>query len=99
MLGAWRSSPFLEACRDGNLEMVIKLTQEGEDLNQMEFPSQKTPLHLACMNDYPEIVSFLISKGAQVNLFDYVRISLLNILIRISNKILLCTKHVFSPVK
>jgi ribulose-5-phosphate 4-epimerase/fuculose-1-phosphate aldolase len=75
----WTSSPFLEACRDGNLSKVIKMTEDKEFhedvLNQPEYPSQKTPLHLACLNDYPEIVTFLLSKGVNPNLVDFVNVS------------------------
>jgi hypothetical protein len=56
-----------------------KMTEDKEFhedvLNQPEYPSQKTPLHLACLNDYPEIVTFLLSKGVNPNLVDFVNVS------------------------
>ena len=54
------------ASRNGNLEMVKALIENGADVNSRD-SSQNTPLHLACDNGNLEMVMVLLEKGATID--------------------------------
>lgn len=57
-----------DAIKDGNLESVKKLIEQGADVNNTDEPHYgRTPLIIACSKGYIEIVKTLIIAGADVN--------------------------------
>lgn len=60
--------PLFNACRNGNLDVIELLFKHG--LNANTEYSDKSPLMTYDLNIEPHIVSFLISKGANLNFTD-----------------------------
>ena len=58
---------FCEYCATGNLEEVVNLYQENQSLLQCVDPSGFSPLHWACLKDHATVVSWILSKGANIN--------------------------------
>jgi ankyrin repeat protein len=44
------------------------LIEKGADINYQHPISKNTALHLAALSNHPEVVTYLISKGADVNI-------------------------------
>jgi len=62
-------SPFIEACRAGNLQEVKRLLDEGAKFDNLPMAGRKALVE-ATENRHLEVVRFLIQKGANVNIFD-----------------------------
>ena len=63
---------LLEACRDGDLELVRTLIEtKNIPVNYNELGKEQTPLHLACAEGHSELVKYLLKKGANVNARDF----------------------------
>ena len=63
-------TPFHFACRGGHLEIAEKLYDHSDNPEALVREKDKegaTALHLACQNDQPSVVEFLLSKGANVS--------------------------------
>ncbi|EGR33877.1 hypothetical protein IMG5_033560 [Ichthyophthirius multifiliis] len=52
------------ASREGNLDIVRRLTTLGQDLNEQTFYNKITPLIFATLNEHYLIVKFLLENGA-----------------------------------
>ena len=65
---AIQSSPFHDACEQGDVETVISLLNKGVDVNAGD-PSRAntTGLHLASRQGFVDLVYFLLEKNADVN--------------------------------
>ena len=67
-----KGHPFVtslySAALEGNKEAVRRYIEQGEDLNQKR-QTGYTPLHAAVL--HPEILEFLLKKGARVNVRDF----------------------------
>lgn len=61
------------AVMDGNVEKCAQLIVAGYDINAFD-DIGNTPLHYAAEKEHFELVSFLISNGANVNSLDVARI-------------------------
>ena len=62
-------TPFHFACRGGHLEIAEKLYDHSDNPEALVREKDKegeTALHLACQKDQPNVVEFLLSKGANV---------------------------------
>lgn len=59
--------PLHLSVKNGNLNMVKFLIENGADVNMMD-RSFMYPLHYACQFVYPKIASILISAGANPNI-------------------------------
>lgn len=62
-------TPFHFACRGGHLEIAEKLYDHSDNSEALVRETDKegaTALHLACQKDQPNVVEFLLSKGANV---------------------------------
>jgi ankyrin repeat protein len=55
------------AAADGDLQRVIKLIENGYDVNAFDEHLAHTPLHYAAREEHIEVVDYLISAGAQIN--------------------------------
>ena len=56
-----------QAARDKDWEEVRRLVEQGENVNAVDGGVRRTALHYAVMFGNPEICSFLLSRGANVN--------------------------------
>ena len=65
------SSPLHDAARQGDAELVIKLVQDGMDVNQPNLEGQ-TPLMLAAQAERngAAVIDLLLAQGAKVNEVD-----------------------------
>lgn len=63
-------SMLIEASSDGNLEAVKACVIYGADINTKEGFRHRTPLMLACNYVRENVIDYLLSKGALVNLRD-----------------------------
>ena len=59
------------ASMNGQLPIVKYLIEKQKVDIDINGYNDKTPLHYACENDYLQIIEYLISKGANVNVKDY----------------------------
>jgi ankyrin repeat protein len=59
-----------DAVRSGNLEKVKKLLKSNNEWLNNPDQNQKTPLHLALESGHIDIASYLIERGADINLKD-----------------------------
>lgn len=59
-------SALMEACRQGNLEVVKYLVKKGANINAKN-KFGWTPLMIACELGHSEIVDFLLKNGARIN--------------------------------
>ena len=57
-----------QAIIDNNEQKVIKLLDEGTDVNQLDPLMGNAPLHIAAQCDNPKMIEILLSRGAFVNL-------------------------------
>ncbi|XP_058987289.1 protein phosphatase 1 regulatory subunit 12A isoform X9 [Musca domestica] len=57
---------FLAACLAGDKEEVLKLLEQGADINTANVDGL-TALHQACIDDNLEMVEFLVEQGADIN--------------------------------
>jgi ankyrin repeat protein len=57
---------FLSACEKGDVELVKKLLQEGEDINQIDYIGGNG-LHFACRYGHYEVVILLLDGGIDIN--------------------------------
>jgi ankyrin repeat protein len=58
------------SCQQGNLENVIHLVDNCNISVNTKFFFDYTPLHIACMHEYPPIVAALLERDANVNATD-----------------------------
>jgi len=66
-------TPLHDACAKGRIDVAELLLASSANINSQAENSHLTPLHYAVKNDQQEMVRFLLSKGAKVNLIaDYV---------------------------
>ena len=61
---------ILDACKEGNKELVELLLKDGEDVEAMG-GYDETILMIACERGYKEIVELLLTYGADVNGWNY----------------------------
>ena len=61
-----RSTPLMEACREGALEAVEWLLSHGAKWDRKNRDGE-TPLYIACSTCQPDIVKILLKKGADPN--------------------------------
>jgi ankyrin repeat protein len=61
---------LLLASRNGNLDKVNELLNNGADVNAADDSDQKTALHEAAIYGHTDVVSLLLAKGADVNVQD-----------------------------
>ena len=64
-------SPLLPAAKKGNLEAIRLLVERGAAVNVQSERNGFTPLMLACLNDSPEVVDYLLRHGADIHAKDY----------------------------
>ncbi|XP_059219330.1 protein phosphatase 1 regulatory subunit 12A isoform X19 [Stomoxys calcitrans] len=57
---------FLAACLAGDKDEVLKLLEQGADINTANVDGL-TALHQACIDDNLEMVEFLVEQGADIN--------------------------------
>ncbi|XP_037818245.1 protein phosphatase 1 regulatory subunit 12A isoform X10 [Lucilia sericata] len=57
---------FLAACLAGDKEEVLKMLEQGADINTANVDGL-TALHQACIDDNLEMVEFLVEQGADIN--------------------------------
>ena len=58
--------PLDDACREGQVEVVLALIDQGADVNA-PINGGWTPLHLALGNGHTVVAVAVIDKGADVN--------------------------------
>ncbi|MET1257692.1 ankyrin repeat domain-containing protein [Flagellimonas sp. DF-77] len=63
-VAAFEINTFCKAVMQGQLDMVKKMIQMGEDVNQKSLG--KTPAHYAARYNRPEILKLLIANGADL---------------------------------
>mmetsp|Transcript_13071 Transcript_13071/g.27643 ORF Transcript_13071/g.27643 Transcript_13071/m.27643 type:complete len:629 (-) Transcript_13071:64-1950(-) len=61
---------IFEAARRGHRQLVLKLIEEGEDVNLLDFPEYETPLHLAAASNDELMIQALIQAGAHTEARD-----------------------------
>jgi Ankyrin repeats (3 copies) len=66
-VGKFGSEFLVEAAADGNLSLVKKFTDQGEELDTGNAFRGFTPLGAAVANNHIEVVEYLISRGANLN--------------------------------
>ena len=60
-------TPLARACNDGDLDAVkARFAERPEDLHEQD-NAKNTPLQIASIEGWEEVVEFLLSKGAEVN--------------------------------
>jgi hypothetical protein len=65
---------FLQACKVGNLKKVTRLVSQNSNLIHASDSILMTGLHWAALRDQPHVVEYLISRKADVNAVDIVRV-------------------------
>ncbi|UII80339.1 ankyrin repeat domain-containing protein [Flagellimonas sp. CMM7] len=60
--------PLHQAIVEGDEVKVIRLIENGADVNQLDALMGNSPLHIACEQDNAKIVEILLQNGAFVNL-------------------------------
>ena len=60
-------TPLIAAARHGRSEIVTKLLEYGEDVNEAKAGTGDTPLIIACYHGRSEIVDKLLAARADVN--------------------------------
>ena len=61
---------LFEACRQGNIEIVELLVENGADISVINKKNNETPLFEACKQGNIEVIDFLIKNGADIYLQD-----------------------------
>ncbi|CAI2386704.1 unnamed protein product [Moneuplotes crassus] len=64
------SRMMIRAVKEGNLEMMKKLVAKDRYLMYIHCNVKQTPLHWAAKRNHPEILEYLLQKGAFVNICD-----------------------------
>jgi ankyrin repeat protein len=59
-------TPLMLAARTGNVALAMRLVQRGADVNRRERFRQQSAVMWAAAQNHPEMVAFLISKGADL---------------------------------
>jgi uncharacterized protein len=59
-------TPLMLAARTGNVAVATRLAQRGADVNRRERFRQQSAVMWAAAQNHPEMVAFLISKGADL---------------------------------
>jgi ankyrin repeat protein len=62
----WGKTLMHHSVEAHNIECVRALLERGVNINELD-GSNKTPLHITAIHDYPEIAKLLIDSGASVN--------------------------------
>ena len=62
----WGKTLLHHSVEARNIECVRALVERGVNVNELD-GSNKTPLHITAIHDYPEIAKLLIDSGASVN--------------------------------
>ncbi|XP_065065714.1 ankyrin repeat, PH and SEC7 domain containing protein secG-like [Rhopilema esculentum] len=62
-------TPLVVAAREGQLECLKLLIKAGANLS-VKYHDGRVPIHIAVMNDFPEIARELVEAGCQVNIED-----------------------------
>ena len=65
---------FLQACKVGNLKKVTRMLSQNANLIHASDSILMTGLHWAALRDQPHVVEYLISRKADVNAVDIVRV-------------------------
>ncbi|WP_289107332.1 ankyrin repeat domain-containing protein [uncultured Pseudoalteromonas sp.] len=60
--------PLHQAIIKGDLRQVKQLVNNGADINRLDSHMGNSPAHIAAQSDYPDILKFLLDKGAFINL-------------------------------
>ena len=58
---------FLDACFEGDLELVKELLKQGADINSLTLPTKHRALGLAVMSENIDLIKFLIECGLSIN--------------------------------
>ena len=58
---------LFDACKGGNYAAVLALVTQGVHINYADY-DQRTPLHIACFNNYINIVELLLKAKADVEI-------------------------------
>uniref|UniRef100_A0A5S6QY69 ANK_REP_REGION domain-containing protein n=1 Tax=Trichuris muris TaxID=70415 RepID=A0A5S6QY69_TRIMR len=61
-------TPLMEAAREGHLDVVRLLVEHGSDVNMLTDETGETALTLAAAGNFRDIVAYLLSKGAIIEL-------------------------------
>lgn len=69
-LQAMQSTTLHEAVRAGNLTQTKELIEQGADIHAIEDGHGRTPLHVAALNGFTDIVHYLVEQGATINALD-----------------------------
>ncbi|WP_214303359.1 ankyrin repeat domain-containing protein [Wolbachia endosymbiont of Erebia cassioides] len=64
-----KSTELLDAVRTLNMKEIVRLIEAGADINAKD-KNERTPLHIAAVKGYTEIVKVLIDLGADINAKD-----------------------------
>ena len=60
------------ACTNGNVELVQQLIASGLDINEPQFSTKSTPVHLASISGKRRVLKLLLRSGALVDAVDKV---------------------------
>ena len=60
------AEPLHDAAKEGSLEKVTRLVEEGSDVN-IRTDTGATPLHFAAYRGHKDVAEFLILKGVDIN--------------------------------
>ena len=63
---------FYVALKKGNISKISSWLYSGQfsSAHQFSYALNRTPLHIACLFDQPELTRFLIKEGVDLNIFD-----------------------------
>lgn len=64
-------APLTIAARQGHLEIMRLLLDNGANVDKADYDDDSTPLHLACLQKEIKMVKLLLARGADVNALDH----------------------------
>ena len=65
-----KAQEIIEAAMTGNLAKVKELVAADPEIVNLKDENGRTPLHWACRGVHPEVLKYLVEKGADVNALD-----------------------------
>ncbi len=66
-----KKNDMIEAARNGKLDVLKKMIeQEGVDVNSKNTGTKESALHVAALENRVDVINYLVSKGANVNILD-----------------------------